>query len=148
MPSPRYDHSIFTGSMANGDLGCCKMQQPREERRMKREKKWYFLTKMIKKVPKGHLFSSLFTFLSSLWGCCKYLQHPQGRHKGRPLQKDPRPVRHPAQEYLDIFFLSGIIYSTNDLTPKHPLRWKIHFRIDPGPALRGPCLCYHGGCIF
>ena len=44
------------------------MQQPREERRMKREKKRYFLTKMIKKVPKGHLFSSLFTFLSSLKG--------------------------------------------------------------------------------
>ena len=33
------------------------MQQPREERRMKREKKRYFLTKMIKKVPKGHLSS-------------------------------------------------------------------------------------------
>ena len=29
------------------------MQQPREEKRMKREKKRYFLTKMIKKSPEG-----------------------------------------------------------------------------------------------
>ena len=54
----------------------CSSPEQREERRMKREKKRYFLTKMIKKVPKGHLFSSLFAFLSSLRGCCKYLQHP------------------------------------------------------------------------
>ena len=41
------------------------MQQPREERRMKREKKWYFLTKMIKKSPEGTPI--LFTFHFSLF---------------------------------------------------------------------------------
>ena len=45
--------------------GCCKMQQPREERRMKREKKRYFLTKMIKKSPEGTPI--LFTFHFSLF---------------------------------------------------------------------------------
>ena len=41
------------------------MQQPREERRMKREKKRYFLTKMIKKSPEGTPI--LFTFHFSLF---------------------------------------------------------------------------------
>ena len=41
------------------------MQQPREERRMKREKKRYFLAKMIKKSPEGTPI--LFTFHFSLF---------------------------------------------------------------------------------
>ena len=41
------------------------MQQPREQRKVKREKKWYFLTKMIKISPEGTPI--LFTFHFSLF---------------------------------------------------------------------------------
>ena len=41
------------------------MQQPREKRRVKSEKKRYFLTKMIKISPEGTPI--LFTFLFSLF---------------------------------------------------------------------------------
>ena len=49
----------------NEPRGCCKMQQPREKRRVKSEKKRYFLTKMIKISPEGTPI--LFTFLFSLF---------------------------------------------------------------------------------
>ena len=41
------------------------MQQPREQRKVKREKKWYFLAKMIKISPEGTPI--LFTFHFSLF---------------------------------------------------------------------------------